>query len=83
MAKNPRALLQHWHMMHTWQLLRQSKSLAPDGPAVRDALASLSMESVCGPLTFDENGDAVKKTAIVKTVKDGEFVYLDTVTVAE
>jgi len=52
-----------------------------DGPAVRDALASLSMESVCGPLTFDENGDAVKKTAVVKTVKDGEFVYLDTVTV--
>ncbi len=52
-----------------------------DGPAVRDALASLEMVGVTGALKFDENGDAIKNTAVIKTVKDGKFVYLDTVVV--
>ncbi len=52
-----------------------------DGPALRDALAGLQMVGVTGPLAFDENGDAIKNTAVIKTVKDGKFVYLDTVVV--
>ncbi len=52
-----------------------------DGPALRDALAKLEMVGVTGALKFDENGDAIKNTAVIKTVKDGKFVYLDTVVV--
>jgi len=52
-----------------------------EGPALRDALASLEMVGVTGALKFDENGDAIKTTAVIKTVKDGVFTYLDTVIV--
>lgn len=50
-----------------------------DGPALRDALASLEMVGVTDTLKFDANGDAIKNTAVIKTVKDGVFVYLDTI----
>lgn len=52
-----------------------------DGPAVRDALAALSFNGCTGNISFDENGDANKDTAVLKTVKDGQFSYLDTVTI--
>ncbi|MEG0751864.1 MAG: ABC transporter substrate-binding protein [Oscillospiraceae bacterium] len=52
-----------------------------DGPAVREALAALSFDGCTGPIKFDENGDAEKSTAILKTVEDGAFTYLDTVTI--
>ncbi len=57
------------------------KAGTTDGPALRDALASLEMVGVTGALKFDENGDAIKNMAVIKTVKDGKFVYLDTVVV--
>ena len=52
-----------------------------DGPAVRDALAALTFDGCTGTISFDENGDANKTEAILKTVKDGKFTYMDTVTV--
>ncbi len=52
-----------------------------DGPALREALSKLEITGVTGPLKFDANGDAIKNTAVIKTVKDGKFVYLDTVVV--
>ncbi len=50
-----------------------------DGPALRDALAALSFTGVTGAIRFDENGDAIKNMAIIKTVEDGQFKYVDTV----
>jgi branched-chain amino acid transport system substrate-binding protein len=52
-----------------------------DGPALREALSKLEMTGVTGLLKFDANGDAIKNTAVIKTVKDGAFAYLDTVVV--
>lgn len=49
---------------------------------VRDALKGTSIEGVTGAITFDENGDAVKNMAFIKTVKDGAFSFLKTVTIA-
>jgi len=55
-----------------------------DGAAIRDALAETDgFEGVTGAFRFDENGDAQKSVAIIKTVKDGQFEYLSTVTVNE
>lgn len=50
---------------------------------VRDALKATSVEGVTGAITFDKNGDAVKNMAFIKTVKDGAFAFLKTVTIAE
>ena len=50
-----------------------------DGPAIRDALASLNVPGlITGDLSFDENGDAVKTYAVIKTIKDGQIVYFST-----
>ena len=50
-----------------------------DGEAIRDALASLEVKGlVTGDLKFDENGDAVKTYAVIKTIKDGQIVYFST-----
>ena len=50
-----------------------------EGPAIRDALASLSVPGlITGDLSFDENGDAVKTYAVIKTIKDGQIVYFST-----
>ncbi len=49
---------------------------------VRDALKGTSIEGVTGAITFDENGDAVKNMAFIKTVKDGAFSFLKTVTIS-
>ena len=57
------------------------KAGTTDGPALRDALMSLEMTGVTGALSFDENGDAIKNQAIVKTVEDGAFKYVATVVV--
>ncbi len=55
-----------------------------DGDAIRQALVDTSdFVGVTGAITFDENGDAQKNVAIVKTVESGAFKYLDTVTVSE
>lgn len=50
-----------------------------DPVAIRDALAATKgFPGAAGPITLDPNGDAVKD-AVIKTVKDGKFTYLDTV----
>lgn len=49
---------------------------------VRDALKTTSIQGVTGALTFDNKGDAVKNVAFIKTVKDGKFAFLKTVTIA-
>ena len=52
-----------------------------DGTAVRDALKGVSIDGVTGSLSFDENGDAKKDMAFIKTVEDGKFKFLTTTTV--
>ncbi|HEX3010780.1 MAG TPA: ABC transporter substrate-binding protein [Syntrophomonadaceae bacterium] len=47
-----------------------------DRQAIRDALAKTKdFKGATGIITLDKNGDATK-TAIIKTVKDGKFVYV-------
>lgn len=57
------------------------KAGTTDGPALREALAGLEIVGVTGALAFDENGDAIKNQAVIKTVTDGVFTYVDTVIV--
>jgi len=53
-----------------------------DGTAIRDAIAATKdFEGVTGVINFTEEGDADKNIAVIKTVKDGQFVYIDTVEV--
>ena len=48
-----------------------------DKAAVREAMAAtVNFPGVTGATTIDKNGDAVKD-AVIKTVKDGTFQYLD------
>lgn len=49
-----------------------------DTTAIRDALAGLKTTGVTGDLTFDENGDANKTMAYIKTVEDGKFKFIGT-----
>ncbi len=47
-----------------------------DSNAIRDALAATkNYPGAAGTISFDENGDAVK-SAVIKTIQDGEFKYL-------
>lgn len=53
-----------------------------DGTKIRDALnATKDFEGVTGVINFTKEGDADKNIAVIKTVKDGKFVYIDTVKV--
>ena len=53
-----------------------------DPVAIRDALAATKdFEGATGMITIDENGDASKNEAIIKTVKNGIFTYMDSVTI--
>lgn len=54
-----------------------------DSQAIRDALPSVSITGVTGAITFDENGDAKKDMAYIKTVENGAFKFLKTVTVGK
>ena len=49
-----------------------------DSVAIRDALKTLKTTGVTGDLSFDENGDANKTMAYIKTVKDGKFKFIGT-----
>jgi len=50
-----------------------------DPVKIREALAATKdFPGAAGPVTLDANGDAVKD-AVIKTVKDGKFTYMDTV----
>ncbi|GLC80621.1 ABC transporter substrate-binding protein [Lacrimispora brassicae] len=52
-----------------------------DGTAVRDALKGISLDGVTGSISFDENGDAKKDMAFIKTIENGKFKFLTTTTV--
>lgn len=49
--------------------------------AIRDALTTVETTGVTGAISFNENGDANKDMAFIKTVEDGSFKFLKTVTV--
>ena len=50
-----------------------------DGTTIRDALATLEISGlITGDLKFDENGDAIKNYAVIKTIENGEIVYFST-----
>lgn len=56
--------------------------------AIRDALVNVSFDGVTGAIAFDENGDAIKDTAYIKTVseesvKTKEFQFVKTQSVGE
>lgn len=57
------------------------KAGGTDGPALREALAGLEFNGVTGTIKFDQNGDAIKNKAIIKTVENNAFKYVDTVVV--
>lgn len=57
------------------------KAGSTDGEALQKALTELDVVGVTGRCTFDANGDAIKNQAIIKTVENGAFKYVDTVVV--
>ncbi len=52
-----------------------------EGPALQQALTKVEVVGVTGAISFDENGDAKKDMAFIKTVQDGMFVFLQLVSV--
>jgi branched-chain amino acid transport system substrate-binding protein len=52
-----------------------------ESQAIRDALPGVSLTGVTGAISFDENGDAKKDMAYIKTVEGGAFKFLKTVTI--
>ena len=52
-----------------------------EGAAIRDALKDVSIDGVTGSISFDENGDAKKDMAFIKTIEGGKFKFLTTTTV--
>lgn len=54
-----------------------------DSKAIRDALVNVQIDGSTGSISFDENGDAKKDMAFIKTVKDGAFEFLKTVTITK
>jgi len=59
------------------------KADSTDSTKIKDALKTVEFEGVTGKISFDQNGDAKKDMAFIKTVKDGKFQFLKTVTVAK
>lgn len=52
-----------------------------DPTAICTALTTIETTGVTGAISFDANGDANKDMAFIKTVEDGGFKFLKTVTV--
>lgn len=52
-----------------------------EGPAIRDALTGVNVVGVTGSISFDAKGDANKDMAFIKTVENGVFKFLMTVSV--
>ncbi len=52
-----------------------------DGAAICAALKNVSIDGVTGSISFDENGDAKKDMAFIKTIEGGQFKFLTTTTV--
>lgn len=54
-----------------------------DSKTIRDALVNAQIDGVTGSISFDENGDAKKDMAFIKTVENGAFKFLKTVTITK
>jgi branched-chain amino acid transport system substrate-binding protein len=54
------------------------KAGSTDTTKIRDALKGLTVDGVTGSISFDENGDAKKDMAFIKTVENGKFKFLTT-----
>jgi len=61
------------------QAIKNADSVDP--AKIRDALTTVEVAGVTGDITFDENGDANKNMAFIKTIKDGKITFLTTTTV--
>lgn len=61
------------------EAIKQANST--DTTAIRDALVDVKIDGVTGSISFDENGDANKDMAFIKTIKNGAFEFLKTVTI--
>jgi branched-chain amino acid transport system substrate-binding protein len=59
------------------------QAASTDSVAIRDALVNVQIDGVTGSISFDENGDAKKDMAFIKTVENGAFKFLKTVTIAK
>ncbi|OON87715.1 amino acid ABC transporter substrate-binding protein [Oribacterium sp. C9] len=58
------------------------KAQSADGEAIKEALKGVSYDGVTGAISFNEEGDANKDMAFIKTVKDGAFQFLTTTTIS-
>ena len=54
------------------------KAGSTDPAKVQEALKGVSVKGVTGDISFDENGDAKKDMAFIKTVEKGAFKFLET-----
>ncbi|MDD6735091.1 MAG: ABC transporter substrate-binding protein [Clostridiales bacterium] len=54
------------------------RAQSTDTTAIRDALTQSDSVGITGPLSFDENGDAQKDMAYIKTIEDGKFKFIGT-----
>lgn len=61
------------------EAIKQANST--DSKAIRDTLEKVQINGVTGSISFDENGDAKKDMAFIKTIENGAFKFLKTVTV--
>ena len=54
-----------------------------DGSEISKAISKVNYDGVTGNITFNENGDANKTTAYIKTIENGTFKFLKTQSVAK
>lgn len=54
-----------------------------DGAELQKAISKVNYDGVTGNITFDENGDANKTMAYIKTIENGAFKFLKTQSVAK
>ncbi len=59
--------------------IEQAASIDPN--AIRDALETVNVVGVTGSISFDENGDAKKNMAYIKTVTESAFKFLQVVVI--
>ncbi|SDZ82771.1 amino acid/amide ABC transporter substrate-binding protein, HAAT family [Oribacterium sp. KHPX15] len=57
------------------------KAQSTDGEAIKEALKTVSFDGVTGAVSFNEEGDANKDMAFIKTIQDGAFKFLTTTTI--
>ncbi|MDO5563635.1 MAG: ABC transporter substrate-binding protein [Eubacteriales bacterium] len=57
------------------------KAQSTNGEKIKDALKTISFDGVTGHISFDETGDAVKNTAYIKEINNGQFKFLTTTTI--